>query len=843
MQSQIFEEVTSQTFQGVFFGDCAVADFDNNGRTDFIISGAKPGYTGYSGLFQNSNGVFSENLNVALSQIMYSSIAVGDLNGDNKKDFIITGTKTDDSSVVFEIYYNNGDGTFTKNTTSGIVGVNFGSVEIGDLTNDGIPDIVVNGNIGSEYVTKVYKQNADRTFVDLNAGLLGTYFSAVKIFDADSDGFPDLLVTGFSSSNIPETKLYINSGAGIFTEKTITIPGIYFSSIDAVDIDGDSNIDLLISGTDYTPTPSLTIYRNDGLGNFTAQPHNFTGIYNGNSKFVDYNNDGRLDIFSIGSNANSENTILLYKKNQDGTYTLDTENIASLIGANMSKGEWLDFDGDGDLDLLTVGFEGGDIAKTRLYKNKTINRDVCAEPGNTVGDLGCVTFTYKGESVTYVTVRGGDGNIWIQQNLGSVNVASTKEDTTSYGDLFQWGRWDDGHQNRTSPTAASQAPNNPAGIGTGNLNYITGTPAWWTQNALTDKWEAENPTDVTSTNGCDPCKALGNGWKLPSETEWETLVDAEGFTNPATAFTSHLKLPASGYRVSSDGALSASGLRGYYWSSTPSSTGGKYLYVGTTLANPSAGAQRGQGASIRCMKYPQTNSSYCDVSVEFDVEPITLVNFANLNNATSSVVNATPAYEDFMAMSATVNRGQTYPINVKGNTVGLFTHDIRVFMDWNKDGVFDMATEYYHISLEPSSGEDSVLATTNITIPATATLGSTRMRIIKDQWNVYEEGEFDACLDAYYGQVEDYTLLIEDNLSVGDVTKNKFSLYPNPTNGLINIQTSLELKSVTIYNHLGQLISTQSKTQVDLSNVASGIYMVKVDFADGQTSTQKVIKK
>ena len=62
MHGQIFQEVSNQTFQGVFYGDCAVADFDNNGRTDFIISGAKPGYTGYSGLFKNNNGAFTENI-------------------------------------------------------------------------------------------------------------------------------------------------------------------------------------------------------------------------------------------------------------------------------------------------------------------------------------------------------------------------------------------------------------------------------------------------------------------------------------------------------------------------------------------------------------------------------------------------------------------------------------------------------------------------------------------------------------------------------------------------------------------------------------------------------------
>lgn len=840
MHGQIFQEVSNQTFQGVFYGDCATGDFDNNGRTDFIISGAKPGYTGYSGLYKNNNGTFTESINASLNPIMYSAIAVGDLNGDNKKDFIITGTKTgENSSVVFEIYYNNGDSTFTKNENSGIPGVNFGAVQIADMTNDGVADIIVNGNLGSQYITKVYQQNEDGSFTDLNAGLMGTYFSAIKAFDANSDGINDLLITGFSTNYIPETKLYINSGTGTFTEKPITIPGIYFSSIDVMDINNDSHLDLLISGTDYTPTPSLTIYTNDGFGNFTAQPNNFTGVYNGNTKFVDYNKDGLIDIFAIGSNVAGTNTVLLYKNNLDGTYTEDTENSASIVGVNMSKGEWLDFDNDGDLDLLTIGFEGGNVAQTRLYKNSTINQETCSEPGNNVGDLGCVTFIYEGTNVTYITVRGSDGNIWLQQNLGSASVATAQNDEASYGDLFQWGRWDDGHQKRNSVLGTAPTPNNPAGLATGNETFYTG---WWSPNALSDKWEAPTPAAATDVNGCDPCKALGNGWKLPTEAEWTAIKESQSIQNPATAFQSILKLPASGYRAAS-GSFNFVGTRGYFWSSTTSSSGGKYFYVGTTIANPSAGAPRGQSAAIRCLKYPQTSSGYCNVSVDFDVEPITMVNFADINNLTSEAVNATPAYEDFTAIVGNVVRGNTYQLTVKGNTVGQFEHDIRAFFDWNKDGVFDMQTEYYPAVLTPSTGIDAVEASISITIPATATIGDTRMRIIKDQWNVYEEGEFDACLNAYYGQIEDYTINIQENLGTIDFNKNDFRLYPNPTEGIINIQANQEIKNITIYNHLGQLIATQKAPQINITQLSSGIYMIRVDFENGQTANKKVIKK
>ncbi|MBP2618327.1 T9SS type A sorting domain-containing protein [Chryseobacterium jejuense] len=223
------------------------------------------------------------------------------------------------------------------------------------------------------------------------------------------------------------------------------------------------------------------------------------------------------------------------------------------------------------------------------------------DPGNNVGDLGCVTFTYRGQPVTYTTVRTADGNIWFQQNLGSERVAESLDDEQSYGDMFQWGRWDDGHQMRNSSVISSPADNTPEGL-QGSGSFITGSPAWWASNGADDKWTGTGLADVTETVGVDPCKAAGSGWKLPSQTDWGNIAQAENIISPVKAYGGNLKLPMGGYRSSSDGGFTFVGKRGYFWSSTATGIGGKYLYIGATVANVSAGAPRGQGASVRCIK-------------------------------------------------------------------------------------------------------------------------------------------------------------------------------------------------------------------------------------------------
>ncbi|MBL0912858.1 MAG: Ig-like domain-containing protein [Bacteroidia bacterium] len=228
-----------------------------------------------------------------------------------------------------------------------------------------------------------------------------------------------------------------------------------------------------------------------------------------------------------------------------------------------------------------------------------------AVAGPNTGDLGCVTFSYLGQTVYYTTVRAADGNVWLQQNLGSAGVAASKTDSTAYGDLFQWGRWDDGHQLRNSATGAAPAQNDPSGLGNGNPVFITGSGSlsWWNgTKQLTDTWAGQTPADATTTNGVDPCKVIGSNWSLPTQPEWAALVTAEQMTDPDAAYNSNLKLTVGGSRSSSSGNFDFVGVRGYYWSNTTSSTGGKYFYYSSVIMNPNAGNLRGGGAAVRCVQ-------------------------------------------------------------------------------------------------------------------------------------------------------------------------------------------------------------------------------------------------
>jgi uncharacterized protein (TIGR02145 family) len=252
------------------------------------------------------------------------------------------------------------------------------------------------------------------------------------------------------------------------------------------------------------------------------------------------------------------------------------------------------------------------------------SNDPAATPGATGSVVGA-------DGITYVTVRLGDGSIWLQQNLGANRVATSINDVLSYGDLYQWGRWTDRHEKRTpvfsrTISTSEPNPNNPAGLikqwGI-NVNpyYYQINTTWWSAvtniNPNIDLWAASTPQTVTASNGCDPCKLLlGGTWRLPTRPEYQGLINNASvtgtiITNLNNGFTSHLKINAPGLRGHTSTTLFDLGTRGLFWTSTAdavfstSSATAFYFEINNSsvnFGNTVSTTQRGFGLSIRCKK-------------------------------------------------------------------------------------------------------------------------------------------------------------------------------------------------------------------------------------------------
>ncbi len=181
------------------------------------------------------------------------------------------------------------------------------------------------------------------------------------------------------------------------------------------------------------------------------------------------------------------------------------------------------------------------------------------------------------------------GKVWMDRNLGAGQVATSMTDANAYGDLYQWGRRADGHQCRTSATTtALSSTDQPTN---GNFILAPNLPRDWRSPQNSNLWQGVNGVN-------NPCPS---GYRIPTETEFNTERSSWSSNDAAGAFASPLKLPVAGARLNSDGSLGDVGAFGYYWSSTVSGISSRYLrfYASNALMS---GFTRAYGFSVRCIK-------------------------------------------------------------------------------------------------------------------------------------------------------------------------------------------------------------------------------------------------
>ena len=208
-----------------------------------------------------------------------------------------------------------------------------------------------------------------------------------------------------------------------------------------------------------------------------------------------------------------------------------------------------------------------------------------------------VTWTYNGTEVTYGTVEidyGGSigTRCWLDRNLGASQVANSSTDANAYGDLFQWGRGDDGHQVRDPLSGTTEGPTTESNPGS---NFITLSAAgnWYngTDPQPNDLWK-ENGTGTN--NPCPP------GWRVPTHNELDEERKNWGSNNSAGAYASTLKWPVGGYRRST-GELHGVDIYGRVWSSSVSSTGASTLSFISDRADMDS-LYPAEGVSVRCVR-------------------------------------------------------------------------------------------------------------------------------------------------------------------------------------------------------------------------------------------------
>ena len=179
------------------------------------------------------------------------------------------------------------------------------AVESADIDNDGDIDIVVNGEVdiaSNDAVVKILKNNGNGTFAPAIDYTPTRNFADMKLRDINNDHFVDLIFA--PDGNYPSFHFgtAVNLGNGTFAPTVVTnVFSCGGGTIDAADLDGDGDLDIVLTEEETCPgvEARIFIFRNDGNQNFVRMPDiNLPGRVPHGLTLADVTGDSRIDIIT-----------------------------------------------------------------------------------------------------------------------------------------------------------------------------------------------------------------------------------------------------------------------------------------------------------------------------------------------------------------------------------------------------------------------------------------------------------------------------------------------------------------------------------------------------------------
>ena len=378
---------------------------------------------------------------------MAGGVIVDDFDNDGYLDIVTSSWDLDEPMHFFR---NNKVGGFIDQSKESRLNDLTGGLNIVqmDFNNDGFKDIFVlrgawlRGNYGQQ-PNSLIRNNGDGTFTDVTtrSGLLSFHPTQTATWnDFNNDGWADVFIgnetwEGNASSGEHPCELYLNNQDGTFinvAEKAACNVKGFIKGVASGDYNNDGFKDIFISSL----SGERYLLKNKGLNGNVPSFEDVTKDANLNDRFArtfptwfwDYDNDGWLDILmgdftfdkpittysaaeALKIFKGTSGTILLYRNNQDGTFTNESEKAGTDKTAFAMSANFGDIDNDGFLDfyLGTGNPELESIVPNKMFKNKDGIKFIDVTTPARVGHL------QKGHAIAFADIdNDGDQDIYIE---------------------------------------------------------------------------------------------------------------------------------------------------------------------------------------------------------------------------------------------------------------------------------------------------------------------------------------------------------------------------------------------------------------------------------------------
>ena len=346
----------------------AVEDLNKDGFPDIVFAfsagfweyrAASGGYESPSRIYWGSANGYSGDHRTDLPALGASSVAIADLNQDTWLDIVLANQGRDGNPDVDSYIYWGGAEGFQAGHRTGLPTHQANWLALGDVDNDGQPDIVFANGKGP--VSYAYLNGSEGFKPDRRLEFATSNAKACAVADLNRDGRNDVFFTNHHTGNnrLTHSYLYWGSEQGFSAEGRQEFETVGAWGVSLADLNHDRYPEIIISNYKEHfsfDVPSVILWNSEGAFSDLRRTSLFTQGAVGNL-VSDFNQDGHPDLLFMNTVSRSRGGVVptyIYWGNREGRYT--AEDRLSLPSVDPYEWAAADLNDDGWVDFLVSNF-------------------------------------------------------------------------------------------------------------------------------------------------------------------------------------------------------------------------------------------------------------------------------------------------------------------------------------------------------------------------------------------------------------------------------------------------------------------------------------------------------